>query len=447
MKAVARLMISYFVGSVYSKWLTVTGLLLMLGSLYVLMYLPQTEHMLALAFPGIIVFFLATSFMPLTLGRLAQSHAARILPGARIKLLASAIMTVLLVCLPVLVLTPLAYVAGMSADLSKLDEFPPLLDYTLNLALVTYTSSCIIATWMYVFMWFVSDQRNLFGAAKAMVIMLLLMILPAREIRDLNATFLGNLVQMAGLALIFSVAFLCWPKIKLRLARRGSARVPRASPTRDLAGKEVDVILGNANPWLLIVSLVLPLIAITRLGDGNISFWIFFLMISTIVSGASAGQAPARSRALWLRGDWSRSELFSAVERSTWRHTGLVLAALLLSLIVIGAIVGIPRDVLIIGVPLLILGMTLSTYLGLMITRGIRWPEGLTGAFVMLGLMGVALDAGSETMSYTTAFLTLFVLALLSVGLRLIARARWSRIDWSLCRTDRDTESRAGSWT
>lgn len=447
MKAVARLIISYFFGSTYSKWLTISGLLLMLASLYVLTFLPQTEHMLALAFPGIIVLFLGTTFMPLTLGRLAQSHTACILPGARLKLLTSGVLTVLLVCLPAGLLTPLLYVAGMSADFSKLHEYPELLDYTLNLALLTYTSCCIIAAWLYLFMWFVSSQRNLFGVAKAMVIMLLLMMLPARDIRDLTTSIWGNLAQMAGMALAFGVVFFYWPRIKAQLGMRGSVPVSRDAPSRDLAGKEVDVILGTANPWVLIVSLVLPLVAISQLGDAETSFWIFFLMISTIVSGASSGQAAVRARALWLRGDWSRAELFDTVEKSTWRHNARVLLALVLSLVVIGGFIGMARQVLIVGVPLLVLGMTLSTYLGLMVTRGIRWIEGLTGAVVMLGLMFVALDAGSETMSYATAMATMVVLALLAAGLRQVARARWSRIDWSQCRADRDPDARPVSWT
>ena len=156
MKAVGRLILTYFLGSTASKWLTGGGLVLMLGSLYALLYLPQTQSMTALAWPGVFAFFFGTSLMPLTLGRLAQSHAACVLPGARVKLLISAVLTVLLVTLPLGLMTPLIYIAGMSANVSDLFDNPWLLGYTLRMAMFTYTSACIAATWLYVFMWFIS---------------------------------------------------------------------------------------------------------------------------------------------------------------------------------------------------------------------------------------------------------------------------------------------------
>ena len=121
---------------------------------------------------------------------------------------------------------------------------------------------------------------------------------------------------------------------------------------------------------------------------------------------------------------------------------------MVLSLIGIGSVVGMPRELVIIGVPLLSLGMALSTYLGLMVTRGVRWPEGVTGALVMLALMAIALQAGSQTtMSRGASIAILIGLATLAVILRQAARERWRRIDWSQCRVDRDAEARAGSWT
>ena len=175
MKAIGRLLLVYFAGSRVTKWLTICGLLLLLASLYVVLYTPQTEHMLAPAVAGLIVLFCGTSLMPLTLARLAGSHAACILPGARIKLLLSAILAVLLVTLPAALIAPLAFVAGMSADVSQLFADPNLLNYTLVMAVITYTSACIAAFWLYVLIWVIGNDRSVNGVAKALLIFLVLM--------------------------------------------------------------------------------------------------------------------------------------------------------------------------------------------------------------------------------------------------------------------------------
>jgi hypothetical protein len=444
MKAVARLIATFFFGTRASMWLTLSGLLLQLASVWVVMNWSQTEHMLTFAWSGVIVMFLGSSTMPLMVGRLAQGRAASIMPGARIKLLISAILTVLLVALPVGILTPLAYVAGMSAEVSRLGEYPQLMVYTQYLAILTYTSCCLIAGWLYIFIWFISSQRDVYGVGKGIGVVLFALVLPSRAIRELPPSIASNLVQMAGFVLVFGAGFLAWPRIKVWLARWKLAR-PSGGSSRKLAGKEIDLMLGNARPWPLIIALLLPLALATRLTSFTPAVWLFYLTIASTTAGAFAGQIPARSRALWLRGDWSRASMFSAVEKSSWRHNGFVLGALLLFLVGIGSYGDMPAPVMAVGIPLLVLGTVLSTYLGLLLTRGVRFPEAVVGIVVMLTLMTLSLWLGEDQIDYGTVIGTLVALAVLAVALRQLASRRWARIDWSECRVERLSESRSSA--
>jgi hypothetical protein len=79
-------------------------------------------------------------------------------------------------------------------------------------------------------------------------------------------------------------------------------------------------------------------------------------------------------------------------------------------------------------------GMILSTYLGLMLTRGLRWTEATLGVVIMLAVMGTAVLAASDR-DYTVEVLALEAgFAILAVSLRQMARARWHNIDWTLVR-------------
>lgn len=445
MKAVARLLLTYFTGSTATKWLTISGVLLMLASLYVVLYLPQTEHMLALAMPGFISFFLGSSLMPLTFGRLSQAHAGRILPGVRIKLLASATLTVLLVALPAGLMAPMAYVAGMSADVSALFTDARLFEYTLWMALFTYTSACIAVTWIYVLVWFITSERNTAGFAKATVIVLVLVLITSTRDQEPAARVQTNLQQLAAFFVVFSTGFLAWPRLKRWWASRmrAPAQLGRAS-SRELAGREIDLMLGNARPWILIGTLLLPMLVMLRTGGGGAVFWLFYLTIASIVAGGNTERAPARSRALWLRSDGSRATLFSAVEKSAWRHNGFVMIALLLILLGVGSYTSMPGAQLMTGTLLIPIGTTLSTYLGLSLTRGVRIGESLLAITVMMALMIIAVMAGNGAVDQWIVVGSLALLAALGITLRVVARNRWARIDWSQCRGNSPRALRAG---
>ena len=87
MKAVARLVWSYFTGTPVLRVFTIGGLILMAIDFYILVTQPHSGEKFWLAILGLIVFFLGSALMPVMFGRLARSHAIGVLPGGRVKLL------------------------------------------------------------------------------------------------------------------------------------------------------------------------------------------------------------------------------------------------------------------------------------------------------------------------------------------------------------------------
>ncbi len=166
------------------------------------------------------------------------------------------------------------------------------------------------------------------------------------------------------------------------------------------------------------------------------------------MAGAIAGQAAERSRPLWLRTRWARDELFSHVERSFWRHNSFVLGALIALMIGIGSYAELPVSLLAAGLPLLALGTILSTYLGLMITRGLRWLDAVLAMAVMVSLMLIAvLAARADAVSHDLRTVVALEVGLVALALvfRGVAKRRWARIDWTLCRPERALSARGAA--
>lgn len=441
MKAVLRLVWSYFTCTPMARAFTFGGLALMAVAFFILMTRSQSAELLWVAVVGYLLFFLGSWLMPLMFGRLAKSHASRVLPHARLKLLISVFLTVAIVALPPALITPLSYVAGTSGDPAQLLTDERLRNYTLDMAKLMYTMVVLFAGWLYLALWFVTSQRNIGGVVKGLTVVLIMLYAPAREVHELSVSLKWNLQQIAVIWSVFAIGFLLMPRWKQAMARRSMPRLAFLGRIRrQIAGREIDLVLGTSNPGLLIAAQVVPILIASRIGDYSAAVWLFYLTIFSTVSGAIAGQAAERSRALWLRGNWSRAVLFSEVERSFWRHNSLVLGALIALMVAIGSYAGLPFRVLAIGVPLLALGTILSTYLGLMLTRGLRWVEALLGVGVMFGLMAVAVLVASREATAGTVAVVLILegfLAVLAIVLRSIALRRWTQIDWMLCRPER----------
>ena len=437
MKAVARLVWSYFMGSVLTRTLTIIGVVLLGTDLSILVTRPHAGEMLWLGIFGLIFLFVGSSWMPLMFGRLASSHAARVMPNARLKLLASAFVTVLLVSIPVGLVVTAAFVSDRSS-FPEVMQNPEALQYVLNLAAITITSAMIFAGWMYVALWMMTSKRNLQGLVGTLIVILLFTLLPVREIRELNVSLIWNIQQLAVVWALFSAGFVWWPEI---LARRKRIRDPFPGVARVMSerttGREFDVLLGTAQPWPGVLALVLPLAVMVYFVGNAPHVWLSFLAIFSTVAGAASGQAPGRSRALWLRGNWTRASLFSAVERSVWRHNVHMLGALTLAFLGVGLYGGYSLALLACGIPLLVLGSALSTYLGLAATKGLHWLEvvcAIAVMFAQLFLMKFVSKANPDLLTVFALELGFFVLA---AGLRQVARRRWLRIDWVQCRPER----------
>jgi hypothetical protein len=215
---------------------------------------------------------------------------------------------------------------------------------------------------------------------------------------------------------------------------------------RPVTGREADLVLGTANPWLLIGAQVVPIIFATTIGFYSPAVWLFYLTIFSTVAGAIACQAAERSRVLWLRGGWSRADLFAVVERSFWRHNGFVLGSLVVLMLAIGTYAALPVSLLAAGLPLLLISTVLSTYLGLMVTRSLRFSEGALAVLVMIALMFIAIIAarsGGGSRDIVIVVVMEAVLAAGALALRAAAKSRWASIDWMLCRPERALRARA----
>jgi hypothetical protein len=423
----------------------------------------QDGWILTVPFAAAVMIFMGSALMPLMFGRLARSHAIRVLPHGRLKLLASAFITVALVALPL----PLMALYGMYQAMdyySTVGLYGKLAPHVTTSAEMVQkiragyiqnfwlmlTQSFLNTGWLYLTLWFVTSERSIAGYVKGLLVILFMMVVPLRELTELSATLHGSLLQIGAVWAVFSAGFLLWPKWKAatatwRLMPEGGFA---ALVVKRVAGREIDLMLGSANPWLLIGAQVVPIVFASTIGYYSPAVWLFYLTIFSTVAGAIACQAAERSRVLWLRGDWSRSELFVQVERSFWRHNSFVMGALIVLMVGIGSYAALPVSLLAIGLPLLMLSTILSTYLGLMVTRGLRLLEGAIAVVVMLALMGVAVIAARANGRKEDIAIVIAIeiaMAVAAIVLRGAAKARWEKIDWMLCRPDRALRTRHAS--
>lgn len=456
MKAVLRLVYTYFTCTPAQKVLSAIGAVLIMVAYCLLVSLPQSWVMGVLAMAGVWAFFIGSSMMPLMFGRMARGHMSRSLPGARVKLLASALITLLLVGSPVPVLTVFGLMHGAAPAplgphaahrITAAQQMTILHHELMQTFWITYSTTVLLAFWLYVALWFITSRRSPVGYLQGLIVIAAVILMPTRRILEPDGLVAWDMTLCLGTLFTFGALFLAWPRLRLAAGKlqprslvgfwnRGSIR------TR---GREIDLLLGTANPWLLAVGQLVPVLLAARIGFYSAAVWLFYLTIFSTVAGAIAGQAAQRSRALWLRGDWSTLQLFSQVERSFWRHNNYVLGTLLILMVAIGSYANLPVMLLVTGLPLLILGTLLSTYLGLMITRGLRWSESVLAVAVMLALMAVAVLAARNTDGLLLVIVLESALAAIALTLRFVARGRWARIDWLQCRSDRALSGRSAA--
>jgi hypothetical protein len=463
MNAIARLVLTYAFGTRILRSFSVCGILVMIASVVLLRLLRQSEWLLTLPFLGVTLLFLGTALMPLMFGQLARSHLIRVLPWGRVKLLLSAFITVAIVALPL----PLVSLYGMyqamdyQAVHGLYGEAAPHVVVSAEMIegirkryfenfYVQLSGSFLTTGWLYLALWFITSQRSIIGYVKGLLVILFIMSFPMRQLAELSMTLTGSLIHVGAVWFVFGAGFLLWPRWKAFIATRRLRRDDSVAALlkRQVTGREIDLMLGTSNPWLLIAAQVVPILFASTIGFYSAAVWLFYLTIFSTVAGAIACMAAERSRVLWLRGHWSRGELFAQVERSFWRHNSFVMGALILLMAGIGSYEALPVSLLAVGLPLLILSTVLSTYLGLMVTRTLRFAEGALAVVVMLALMGVAVIAARADGEVQGTLIVVGIEVLMAIAalvLRSAAKARWEKIDWMLCRPDRALRARAAS--
>lgn len=453
MKAVARLMLVYFTGTVWMRAMSAFGLTAIVVGTGILAYLPPlvAQHglpsrfslpvetvLMMLPLVGIVALMLGGSLMPTMVSRLAAGHYSHVLPHARGKLLASAFGTVALI----------AVVASAAMRVYMGEEMPNVsFGRLLAGSMLTYSS-------VYLALWIASRLRSSLALVAGTAMILAALVLPLRFM-GLMVPLRWALVPSAILWAAAAAALLFAPRI-----RRGAGglrtRILRGTSgafasTYD-GGDEVELMLGTARPWLLALGQVAPIVlAAYLLGwlfgdaavDRKVKLWLGYLTLLTMLSSGTATFGPARSRALWLRAHWTREQLFARVEAAYWKRNSYVLGVLLVTMVLLGTYFGLPTRPLAFGLVLLVLTATVSTYLGLMITRSIGWAVttiALGGILLMLATALYAADAGTAAIKIVALEAALAALAL---ALRSFAKRRWLGLDWMLSRVESVTRAAA----
>jgi hypothetical protein len=451
MRAVARLVFTYFTCTPLLMFFSAAGFILFALSGPAARFSSLGVEISASLMFAQFSLFIGSALMPLQFGRLARSHVIRVLPHGRVKLLLSAFMTVAIVAAPAPWLVYYAYANATIPASATPVQVASMLRAASEVGWLTLTTTVLTASWLYLALYFFTSQRSMAGLVKGLLVILFLIVSPTRKLQELSFTMSGSLMQIGVTWLVFGTGFLLWPRWRAYRARFRFAPAVAAADflRRQIGGREIDLMLGTANPWLLTFAQVVPIVIASTIGFYSAAVWLFYLTIFSTVAGAIAGQAAERSRSLWLRGRWTRAELFLEVERSFWRHNSVVLGVLIALMIGIGSYAALPVSLLAAGLPLLALGTVLSTYLGLMITRGLRWSDAIVAMCVMVALMLIAVLAARSSDPETNY---LPVVAALDVGLtllafvfRAIARRRWLRIDWTQCRPERALSMRGAA--
>jgi hypothetical protein len=252
-------------------------------------------------------------------------------------------------------------------------------------------------------------------------------------------------------AILMWGAFGLWlayvPRLRGRRGRGVWTHLVPAARNSDghIVGRELEVLLGTARPWLLVLGLLFPIGIQTLVGFRLTATWLMYLTMFAALCGGGTGRAAERSRAVWLRKPWTREELFARVEASFWKHNSYVLVALIVVLVSVAHYYALPARVVPLGIPLLVLAMVMSIYVGLAMTRGLHWPEATIAIVLMLALMITAVLAGTERVDARFVVGVLIVFAALAITLRAVARRRWHRLDWMLCRSGRPFALRSGT--
>ena len=444
MRAVLKLVRTYFTGTPLLAITTALGALGVFGGSAMFLYLPpllrsQAEpsrfslgaETIVFLTPvaGVIAVVFGASLLPTLFARLAASHYLYVLPYGRIRILASVFVTLTLVALVAAGTTTMYYT-----------RTPLQLDVVFERAFVVSLLTCNL---LYVVLWLTGRTSSAIGLLVGSIVIIATLVVPlpfiAQPSRSLAAPWAASLLIWS----VFAVAFLLAPRWKGTVGRVRQAIAARLVGVSYHGGAEVDFMIGTGRPWVLALGQVVAILMASYFLSGFAvmapsapSPWLFFMAILSILAGAIASMAATRSRRLWLRAHWTRAQLFRRVEDALWKHNSFALGVLLVLLVVLGSQVYVPTKVLVFGMGLVMLGIALSTYLGMMITAPIGWLDAVLAVAAMALLMIAANYASRPATPVTVVYAFEAALAALALIFRSIAQRRWAHLDWMRCRAD-----------
>jgi hypothetical protein len=446
---VLRLIATYFTGTPLLRGVTALGGLATIAGCSAFLFLPplvaqsggpsrftlaQETIFTLLPVAGVVCIVFGASLLPTLFARLASSHYLYVLPYGRAKLLASVLATLALVALSAAGTTTVYYV-----------RTPLALDVVFARAIVVSLLTCSL---LYVVLWLTGRSRSAIGLLVGSLVTIVTMVVPLRFIMLPSRSLFAPWVACALLWGAFAAGFLLAPRLKGRVGRLKQALARRLTGASYQGGDELAFLIGTSRPWALAVGQVVPILLATYfLGGFEVmapsagSPWLFFLTILSVLSGAIASVAATRSRRVWLRAHWTRAELFLRVEAAFWRYNSYALGVLLVMLVALGTYFYLPTKMLAFGLGLLMLGTTLSTYLGLMVTARVGWADAALAVATMLALMGVAVYASAASTPAIEIAAFEAALAALALALRHFAQRRWRSLDWMLCRAELDVRA------
>ncbi len=436
MSSVARLVFTYFSCRPLMRAFSgigVTGLVVLTVLISRIPYFGAEWGAAAVVIAWALV-FVGSLHMPTMVAALKRSHVIAVLPNGRSALYWSAFVTVLLVSIPIPLVSLIVQIGMWRAIYPDAQPFAVM--GFIAYVWMHFAPALFFTSWLYVALGLVVSNRSTAGVIGGMLVMVVAVLIPVKLLATRDTGLLGPTILCLVTWLLFAVYFF-WPS-------RWHVKWPNAwhAAARFRAGREVDLILGTASPWALAIPILAPVLLAVSLGRYSLSAWLLMMTIFSAVSGGIAASAAARSRAIWLRTRWSREQLFAQVERRFWRHNGLILAVLVVLLVAVGLFGRLPAEMLVRGVPLMALGMALSTYLGLMQTQRLRVPDSVVAAAIMVTLMVLAVWAASGRDPQRVYGIEI-ALAAVAVALRFTARARWTGLDWRLCRAEPGTAARS----
>ncbi|HTY94183.1 MAG TPA: hypothetical protein VMC02_09860, partial [Steroidobacteraceae bacterium] len=251
MKAVLQLIYLYFAGTPAHKAFSLIGLVLVVVTYLLLVTQPQSFVFAGIGMAGVTSLFVGSSMMPLLFGRMARGHLSGVLPGARIRLLASALITLLCVAFTV----PLLLILGLMTALG-----PPAHATAAQIARahegliqtfwVGFSTTTTFTFWIYIALWFITTRRNAAGFLQGLIVIAVVLLLPTRQIEQPDALVRWDLGACIATLSSFAALFLLWPRLRIAVARfqRRSWFRRRGVPSSRIGGHEIDLLLGTASP-------------------------------------------------------------------------------------------------------------------------------------------------------------------------------------------------------